>query len=152
MLKKKSNILIFKAHTLNKGGWFFFFWLSHMSSFLPPWRTILRFFFFPRDFCPEKKKPSTKFDLNPKIRKNPFPFGIKSRLFTPRFFFFMPNPEGKKNRKIISFLPIFSDDRQFCVWVPKNKKAIPLWYQCQAGGVSNRHLGLCSQDSLKVIL
>ena len=98
-----------------KGGWFFFFGYHICPpSFLSGgW---FYGFFFPRDFGLEKKKPSTKLDLNPKVEKNPQVFEIHLRHIASRFFFSRPDPGGKKNRKIISFLPISSDDRQFCMW------------------------------------
>ena len=89
MLVHKNKIRLLKA------GWFLNF-LVIIYSFLPPWWTILRVF-FPQDFCLQNIKQFTKFDLYPKIWKDPHPLGIISQLFTPRFFFFRPNPEGEKN-------------------------------------------------------
>ena len=75
-------------------GMVFFCYHIYPPSFLPGGR----FYgvFFPSGFLAGKKKPPAKFDLDPKTWKNPHPVGNKSRLFTPRFFFFVPNPEGKK--------------------------------------------------------
>ena len=97
-----------------KGGWFFYF--SVITYVLLPSSLMDDFtvFFFPRDFQ-QKKKPSTKLELNPKVEKNLNLFGNKSRLFASRFFFRAKSRGKKKYRKIISFLPIFSLNRQFCM-------------------------------------
>ena len=72
-----------------------------------------------------KKTVNQILSLNPKGWKNTHPLGIKSRLFTPRLSFFCAKSRGEKNRKIISFLPVFSDDRQFCIDNREIKKLSP---------------------------
>ena len=110
--------------TCRKRGMFYFFRLSHMSSLLPPWRTILRFFFSPAGFLSGKKNRRPNLFEIPKLGKIRTQSGLNHD-FSPHVFFFMPNPEGKKTVKLSPSYLFFRSIDSFVCDNRKIKKPSP---------------------------
>ena len=116
----------------------FFFFGYHICppSFLPGGR-FYGFFFFPRDFCPEKKNRQPNLISVPKLRKIHTRSGLKHDFLAHGFFFSVPNPEGKK--KTVKLSPsylFFRTTDSFVCDNRKIKKPSPFasWKRCSGLG------------------
>ena len=93
-----------------------FFPGNHIQS--PPFLSGGRFygFFFLRDLGGEKKKRQPNFVSKPKLEKIHTFWGLIMTFFCHGFFFFTPNPEGKKRTVKLppSFLFFWTTDTLVC--------------------------------------
>ena len=105
---------------------FIFSMLSHMISYLPFWKPILRFYFFLRDLGCGKEKTVSRFlefgfVVKPVQELNRCQIYVIERRKKESIFhavlFYQTGTRGKrKNRKITSFLPTILVDIPFCMW------------------------------------
>ena len=110
----KYNKLFICGHKVQRGLVFLFFGnhIRFLPSYLADDFTV---FFFLSGFLAKKKNRQPKLTSIPKFEKILTCLGKNHDFLLHGFFFSCQIPREKKNRKIFSFLPIFSADRQFCM-------------------------------------